>query len=81
MSSPRSSSSMPSENGGAGDEVAALPYTIELWSEDRTAVSKVLARAVSVSLARAIFAAAMTEYPDRRVTLRRGSRTIAKSPQ
>jgi hypothetical protein len=57
-----------------------LPYRIELWdAADHTAVERVLARAVSAQLARAIFKAAQSEHPDRRVTLCRGTRIIADS--
>ncbi len=52
-----------------------LPYRIELW--ERANVERVLARAQNALLARAIFKAARSEYPDRRITLCRGSRTIA----
>ena len=57
-----------------------LPYLIELWDarvEDRA--ERVLARAVSATLARAIFKAAVAEHPNRRVTLRRRGRLIADS--
>jgi hypothetical protein len=57
-----------------------LPYRVELWDAvDRDAVERVLARAFNAPLARAIFKAAQTEHPDRRITLRRGSRLIADS--
>lgn len=56
----------------------ALPYRIELWNAgDRSAVERVLARAINAPLARAIFKAAQNEHPNRRITLRRGSRLIA----
>jgi len=42
-------------------------------------VERVLARAVSAPLARAIFKAALTEHPERRITVRRGSRVISDS--
>jgi hypothetical protein len=57
-----------------------LPYRIELWLADSTeSVERVLARALDVQLARAIFKAAQAEHPERRVTLRKGSRIIADS--
>jgi hypothetical protein len=43
-------------------------------------VERVLARAAGSALARAIFKAAQQEYPDRRITLRRGARLIAEAP-
>jgi hypothetical protein len=39
----------------------------------------VLARAAHAQLGRAIFKAAQEELPDRRITLRRGSRIVADS--
>jgi hypothetical protein len=59
------------------DGDAGLPYRVELWRE--RAIERVLAWAASAALARAIFKAAKSEHPDRRVTLRRGGRIIADS--
>jgi hypothetical protein len=57
-----------------------LPYRIELWEAATGAqVERVLARALSAVLARAIFAAALTEHPDRRITLRKGLQVVADS--
>ena len=57
-----------------------LPYSIELWRvDDDDAVERVLARASSAQLAQAIFNAARSEHPGRRITLRQGSRIIADS--
>lgn len=62
---------------GAVSETERLPYCIELWAASGDAVERILARAVSVELARAIFKAAGPEYPRRRITLRRGRRVVA----
>ena len=56
-----------------------LPYSIELWRMEAVAIERVLARASSAQLAHAIFAAARTEHPGRRITLQQGSRIIADS--
>ena len=56
-----------------------LAYSIELWDRAKHGVERVLARAASVVLARAIFAAALVEHPNRYITLRRGSQVIADS--
>lgn len=57
-----------------------LPYVIELWHrEGRHGDQLVLARAQNAELARVIFKAAMNEYPERRVTLRKGTQIIAES--
>ena len=53
-----------------------LPYCIELWAENNARVEKVLARAATASLARAIFSAACDEHPERRLTLRQASRVL-----
>jgi hypothetical protein len=66
----------------AGDhavQVEKLPYSVELWDGDGRSVERVLARALSAPLARAIFKAALTEHPERRILLRRGLRTLADS--
>jgi len=55
-----------------------LPYTIGLWDAHKKDVERVLARAVSAPLARAIYSAALDEHPDRRITLCRGARMIAQ---
>jgi hypothetical protein len=55
-----------------------LPYRVELADLD-TGGKRILARAVNVQLARAIFRAATGEHPGSRITLRRGSRIIADS--
>jgi hypothetical protein len=60
-------------------QTETLPYRIELWDHDRHSLERVLARAVNAPLARAIFKAARTEHPDRRILLRRGTRTLADS--
>ena len=57
-----------------------LPYRIELWPDgDGEGVARVLARAASAELARAIFKAALTEHPGRRIMLRKGNRVMADS--
>jgi hypothetical protein len=74
------------QNGGEklpsrGDTSATpsddLPFSIELWNVENSAVERVLARAFSAELARAIFKAATSEHPARRITLRRGERVIS----
>jgi hypothetical protein len=41
----------------------------------------VLARALNASLGRLLFKAAQKEHPDRRILLRRGTRTVADSAE
>jgi hypothetical protein len=57
-----------------------LPYRVELWHDGGgNTVERVLGRALNAQLARAIFTAATDEHPNRRITLRRGSRVIVDS--
>jgi hypothetical protein len=63
----------PAQDGG-------LPYCVELWEAGGQSVERVLARAVNASLARAIFMAAQSEHPGRRITLRHGTRVLAEIP-
>ena len=71
---------MAARTGDLSRSPEQLPYRVELWHLDGTdKIERVLARAVSFSLARAIFNAAKTEHPERRVTLRKGSKIVADS--
>jgi len=58
-----------------------LPYRIELWDHDGRSLERVLARAFNASLGRALFKVAQKEHPDRRIWLRRGTRTVADSAE
>ena len=55
-----------------------LPYKVELWNEDRTAVEQVLAVTARSSIGYAAYYAATREYPDRYVTLRHRSRVLSR---
>jgi hypothetical protein len=56
-----------------------LPFCVELWGVEAGTVDRVLARALSMQLARAIYTAALSEFPQRRITLRRGSDIVLDS--
>ena len=57
-----------------------LPYRVELRRAGAgEAVERVLARALSAQLARAIFKAAVSEHPGRRITLSKGDSVLADS--
>jgi hypothetical protein len=58
-----------------------LPYRVELWHDGdaRGGIERVLARASSVQLARAIFRAAREEHPQRRLTLSQGDQIVEDS--
>ena len=57
----------------------ALPYAVELWDLPRRAPERIIGRAASVVLARAIFTAAQNEHLGRRIVLRRGRQVMAES--
>lgn len=56
-----------------------LPYAVELWNLTRTGPERIIGRASSPVLARAIFTAAQSEHLGRRIVLRRGSEILAQS--
>jgi hypothetical protein len=58
-----------------------LPFAVELWDSQNVGVERVIARASSRQLASAIFGSAQKEYPDRRLTVRRGSEMVLDSTQ
>jgi hypothetical protein len=58
---------------------ARLPYTVELWNMGRSGPERIIGRAASVVLARAIFAAAQSEHLGRLIRLRRGSQVLAEA--
>lgn len=54
--------------GKAAAKSEILPYRIELWEADKGGtIERALARASNATLARAIFTAAQSEYPSRRI--------------
>jgi hypothetical protein len=56
-----------------------LPYTVELWDEEKKNVEQVLAVTTHGSIGYAAYYAATREYPDRHITLRHRNRMIASS--
>jgi hypothetical protein len=66
--------------GSGGAKGEALRYRVELRDQTNpNAVERVLARAFNAALARAIFKAAKTEHPGRRILLCRGALIVADS--
>jgi hypothetical protein len=61
--SPKSGSSEPRESED-------LPYKVELWNPERTAVEQVLAITANASIGYSAFYAAARDYFDRYITLR-----------
>jgi hypothetical protein len=75
-----------SDNAGRAEGVAGaapgdeeLSFTIELWDMRRERRERVLGRAASVVLARAIYVAALQEHLGRHIRLTRGDRVIEAS--
>ena len=64
--------------GNPGAQADELPFRVELWKSAMD-VERVLGLAHSAALAQAIFRAAISEHPGRRITLRRGERMIEES--
>ncbi|HXS06250.1 MAG TPA: hypothetical protein VN723_05615 [Rhizomicrobium sp.] len=56
-----------------------LPFAVELWDEAGAKVQKILARASRLSLARAIYKAAIEENQERRITIRHDGKLVAES--
>lgn len=66
---------------GAEDSPAPrddLPYRVELWNEDGTAVEQILAVTADSSIGYAAYHAAAREYPDRYLTLRHQNRILSR---
>lgn len=57
----------------------SLSFVVELWRPEQDAAERVLGRAVNLTLARAIYLAALQDFPDRRIILRRGQAIIVDS--
>jgi len=53
-----------------------LVYSVELWTIDQGSIEQVLARASSMTLARATFGAAQKEHPGRHIVLRHGPNVV-----
>jgi hypothetical protein len=66
----------PSARAGADDD---LGYQIVLAPADGDQQERLLAKAASGQLARAIFNAAKSEHPERRIILRKDARVIVDS--
>jgi hypothetical protein len=58
-----------------GDE---LPYRVELWDDEGTAVEQVVAVSASPAIGYAAYYAATREYPGRPITLRHRSRVLSR---
>jgi hypothetical protein len=55
-----------------------LPYKVELWNPERTAVEQVLAITAHGSIGFAAYYAATREFPDRCITLRHNNNVVSR---
>jgi hypothetical protein len=53
-----------------------LEFRVELWSQGAEKPERVIGRAADIGPARAMFAAARTEFVGKRITLSRGDRLL-----
>jgi|SRR5215472_6651384 len=68
---PKDRSARKTQSGNKTQQKADdLPYRVELWNTEKTAVELILAVTASASIGQAAFYAAAREYADRYVTLR-----------
>jgi hypothetical protein len=58
-----------------------LPYKVELWDVQRTAVERTLAVTSSASIGYGAFYAAAREFPERYITLKHKNEIISRSNQ
>lgn len=58
-----------------------LPFTVELCEQDGERSIRVIGRAASIMLARAIYEAAQTDFAGKTIRLRRGPDVLAQSGQ
>ena len=55
-----------------------LPYKVELWDDQRSAVEQVLAVTANSSIGYAAFYAATRDFPNRLITLRHKNRVVSR---
>ena len=79
VSSSRRRKAMASGLAGGAGAAEDLPFAVELWDLTRADVERVLARASSATLARAIYDAAQSEHIGRLITLSRDDIVLAQS--
>ena len=65
--------------GAETESSAELPYSVELWDQQSSNIERAIARASTGQMARAIYDSARKEFPERRITVRRGSETVLDS--
>lgn len=56
----------------------AIPFSVEIWPEE-DGRPRVLGRAATLTLAHAIFSAALEAYPGKRIVLARGAEVLQDS--
>lgn len=71
-------SKTPPPQGRFQNDADDLPYSVELWSPDRSALEQVIAVSASPSIGYAAYYAATREYPGRVIVLRHLDRVISR---
>ena len=62
---------------GIGED--GLGYKVDLWTPDASSVLEVVARAGNLHAARAAYEAALANWPGQPLTLRKATRTLART--
>jgi len=57
-----------------------LPFKVDAWVPDDSAIEQTLAEATNLTIARAAFRGAVAAYPDKRLTLRHLAHVIEQHP-
>jgi hypothetical protein len=80
LAAKRSDNSDPSKKDDEAVEEQAddLPYQVEIWNEEKSAVQQVVAITVNASIGYAAYYEATKEYPERYITLRYKNRVVAR---
>lgn len=78
MVKPRPAARISSVPTGKG-ATEALSFVVELWRVEEDRPERILGRALSLTLARAIYLAALQDFPGRRIVIRTGDMLIADS--
>lgn len=71
-------SKTPPLHGRFQNDDEELPYSVELWAADMSALEQVVAVSVSPSIGYAAYFAATREYPGRVIVLRHRNRIISR---
>jgi hypothetical protein len=60
------------------DQLDIMQWSVEQWDDPDNEVERLISIALNPTIALAAFAAAVVEWPDKRLTCRHGSRLLGK---